>query len=227
VSAPRPASKSAAGGDENEDAPVFPATRRLELNIAPVFPAAAAAAAEAAEAGPFEPTSFTADELEALSGRYRVVVAVPGFDCVGLRVGGRRVAVVSPGGEPLTRREGAAAAARDDDDDGGEGSGYVDLGPSLWPSPESNRRESAPHAVSGRPSTLALVGGPPSPRPRLTALVVEAELAFKPIPVRYTARAVFHESRTLSRVQPALHKSRQRGRCLLIELTCTSPSVVP
>lgn len=139
--------------------------------------------------------------------RYRVVVSVPGFDCVGLRVGGRRVAVVSPGGEPLLGSGGAAAR---EEDDGATG-GCIELGPSLWPSPES-RNGSATHALRAHPSTaLALTGGASS-NPRPTALVVEAELVFKPTPVSKRRATLLSTAALCSLVQIGIHRIRSPER---------------
>lgn len=84
VLVPRPTSTNAADDDDDARARDFQAARRVELNIAPVnLPggggrsgggnggalAKGDQAAEEEVAGQFEPTCFTADELEALSGR--------------------------------------------------------------------------------------------------------------------------------------------------------------
>ena len=168
--------------DEGEEhhhlhAASFLNAQRLDLAIAPVSSSekkkTAAITAGASPGAPFfEPTCFTAEELKAMSGRYRVVVSVPGFECVNLRVGNRPIAVVSPSGEVLHSVSGNGDhQSSTNSEDGHVGaSGCIELSPNLWPSSLETAALPSEHSLHSNQS--------------LTALVVEAELEFKPIPVR-------------------------------------------
>jgi len=164
--------------------------QRLDLAIALVDPMSssnmkAAVTTAATTTGvanhSFQPTCFSAEELKALSGRYRVVVSVPGFECVNLRVGNRPIAVTSTSGEVLHgvsrsrsgQNEGSNSSGKDEEI---EASGCIELSPDLWPT----SLESAALPSTGQ----FLQSVDSSTKKSLTALVVEAELEFKPIPVR-------------------------------------------
>lgn len=170
-------------------APVFSA-QRLDLAIAPVDPVGsskkklavtAAATTTGVAKHPFQPTCFTAEELKALSGKYRVVISVPGFECVNLRVGNRPIAVTTTSGEVLHgvsrsrsgQNEGSNSSGKDEEIAAG---GCIELSPNLWP---TSLETAALPSIEQFLQSEDL-----STKKSLTALVVEAELEFKPIPVR-------------------------------------------